>query len=601
MPKRSNDPMAKAGTMGEIGVTGLRQYGGRIDEEFHKNLSGDRALEVYNEMMHNSPTVRGVLFAIEMLMRQVKWRVDPAQEEASEDVEAVEFVDQCRNDMSFTWEDTIAEILSMLGFGWSYHEIVYKRRAGSDPLRPGNHSQFDDGQIGWRKLPIRAQQTRLRWEIDKEGGIGGMWQQDMFSGQRPVLIPIQKALLFRANMHKNNPEGLSVLRAAYRPYHYVTRLEETEAIGVERDLTGYPVGYIPGEHIKEQSTTYTNWTKSIRNIRNNEQKGLVIPSDRDPESGELLYDVKLLTTPGQRTLDTDPIIQRYEKRIAMTMLADFLFLGQDKVGSFALSGNKMSLFGIACSAWADAIAAVFNRHAVPRLLALNGYPLESLPKLSHEPIEVLDLTALAEVISKLTAAGMPIFPDPKLENVLRGLMDLPEMTEQEMADREVEDEAAKELEAEMQRSAFAQGEADRKTVEAGGKPKAVTEEPTEKRDAPIMAGDTHNTFNLPPITVEKPDMAPLAAAVVEGLSKVQAPVIHVAPATMTGPTVHVAAPNVTVGSPNVTVRPQMPPQAAPQITNVVNVPEQQDAEIEVVRNEDGLITKLWKRFLKRAR
>lgn len=34
------------------------------------------------------------------------------------------------NDMQDTWSDTISEILSFLTYGWSYHEIVYKVRAG---------------------------------------------------------------------------------------------------------------------------------------------------------------------------------------------------------------------------------------------------------------------------------------------------------------------------------------------------------------------------------------------------------------------------------------------------------------------------------------
>lgn len=32
------------------------------------------------------------------------------------------------HDMQDTWTDTISEILSFLTYGWSFHEIVYKRR-----------------------------------------------------------------------------------------------------------------------------------------------------------------------------------------------------------------------------------------------------------------------------------------------------------------------------------------------------------------------------------------------------------------------------------------------------------------------------------------
>lgn len=566
--------------MGEIGVTGLRQIGGRIDEEFHKNLQGDRAVEVYTEMIYNSPTVRGVLFAIEMLMRQVKWRVDaPENVEADE---SVEFLEQCRNDMSFTWEDTIAEVLSMLPYGWSYHEIVYKRRTGPDPLSPGSHSQYDDGKIGWRKLPIRAQPTRLRWEMDKQGGIAGMWQQDLMAGQAPVFIPIEKALLFRANMHKNNPEGLSVLRAAYRPWYYSTRMEEIEAIGVERDLTGYPVAKIPGDHITGNTATFQAWKKAIRNMRRNEQEGLIIPSEVDETTKMPLYDVALLTTPGQRTIDTDPIIQRYEKRIAMTMLADFLFLGQDKVGSYALSGNKMSLFGVALSAWADEIAAVFNRHAVPRLMALNGFPLEAMPRICHEPIEVLDLSILADVIGKLTTAGMPLFPDPKVENVLRKLLDLPEMTEEEIDVRAEEDEERKELALETERQAAAQTAADVKATEADAKRPAAKIALVKEAEPKVeQKVEHHHHTHLPEVKVQ------LNPEVKVDVPKADAPVVHVA-----APQVTVQAPDVHVAPAQVTVKAQMPDQPAPQVTVKV---EESEMEITHERDDAGRVKKSTKR------
>ena len=78
-------------------------------------------------------------------------------------------------DMSQTWEDTISEILSFLPFGWSYHEIVYKRRLG-DTEDPTTRSRFNDGKIGVRKLPIRAQETLWEWKFDETGGIRGMIQ-----------------------------------------------------------------------------------------------------------------------------------------------------------------------------------------------------------------------------------------------------------------------------------------------------------------------------------------------------------------------------------------------------------------------------------------
>ena len=450
MAKRiSKRTVAKVAPTAEIGTTGLKRSGGIILEEFHKKLQGDKALEVYTEMLNNSPTVHGVLFAIDMHMRRVPWRVEPGGESA-EDLERAEFIDSCRHDMSSSWEDVLSEILTMIPYGWSYHETVYKYRSGGDPLSPGTFSRFTDGLLGWRKLPIRAQTTRWKWEIDDTGGIAGMWQLPV-SGRGPaVFIPIQKALLFRPRAHKNNPEGKSALRAAYKPYYYSTRIMEIEAVGIERDLEGFPVIKIPGKHIAANDTVFDNWKKAGRNLRRNEQECIVLPSDVDPESKIPYYEVQLLSTGSRRQFDLNTTIERYDKRIALTVLADFLFLGQQGVGSHAQTKTRASMFATALDAWNDSIADVFNRHAIPRLLALNGMSLENPPTLCPEPAETPDLAVFSSAVASLAGSGMPVFPDPKVENVIRSYLGLPEMTPEEMEDRERQDEEDDEVEWQVQ-------------------------------------------------------------------------------------------------------------------------------------------------------
>ena len=158
----------------EIGRIGQRRYGGTIYEEFLHELRGTRGIEVYREMSENDDVVGAILFAIEMLVRQCDWNVEPGGDTAK-DKEAAEFVESCMHDMQDTWTDTISEILSFLTYGWSFHEIVYKRRMGNTK-NPTTKSKYTDGLIGWKKLPIRAQETLYRWEYDNEDNLLGMTQ-----------------------------------------------------------------------------------------------------------------------------------------------------------------------------------------------------------------------------------------------------------------------------------------------------------------------------------------------------------------------------------------------------------------------------------------
>lgn len=67
----------------EIGRIGQRRYGGTIYEEFLHELRGTRGIEVYREMSENDDVVGAILFAIEMLVRQCDWNVEPGGDTAT--------------------------------------------------------------------------------------------------------------------------------------------------------------------------------------------------------------------------------------------------------------------------------------------------------------------------------------------------------------------------------------------------------------------------------------------------------------------------------------------------------------------------------------
>lgn len=414
----------------EVGRPGLKQFSGFIFEEWLKDLQGSKAIKVYKEMRDNDPVVGAVLYALKMLIRQASWRVEKAGD-TRQDEEAAQFLESCLDDMSMSWQDVLGEILTMLEFGWSYLEIVYKKRMG-DSRDPAQKSKHNDGRIGWRKMPIRAQETLYRWEFDEEdGGIRAMVQQPP-PDYKFRTIPIEKALLFRTEAHKGNPQGRSILRNAYRPWYFKKHIEEIEGIGIERDLAGLPVAQVPPEILSLNATPEQKALRQyiellVKNIRRDQQEGIVFPAEETADGRKTGYKLSLLSTGGRRQFDTTAVVQRYDQRIAMTCMADFLLLGHEKVGSFALSSNKTALFGLAAGTILDAIQDVFNSFAIPRLFALNNFPgITGLPRLVHGDIESPDLKELGAYIQALSGAGMPLFPDDQLENYLREAAGIPE-------------------------------------------------------------------------------------------------------------------------------------------------------------------------------
>lgn len=393
----------------EIGITGLQHESGYIREEFLRELQGTRWDRNVREIVAD-PVPAATFFAIEMLTRQATWDIQAASDD-NVDQEIAQFVREClKEDMSQPWTETVAEIHSYLPWGFSYHEIVYKRRNGEN-RDPSKNSKFNDNKIGWRKWPIRAQDTRTRWDLDEAGGIQGMFQMSA-PRYNEVLIPIEKALLFRTTQHKNNPEGRSLCRAMFRPWFFRTKIENYEAIGIERDLAGLPMMKIPEQYLDPNNDqTISNYCKQmVTSVRNDEQAGILIGSDCHAGTNIPKWDFSLVSSAGAKQIDTGKVIQRKNIEILITLMADFIMLGHEKVGSFALSSDKTNMFATAIGAFLDSDCEVINRHAIPRLLRLNGMPTTNPPKLTHGDIESVDLVELGDFISKLSGAGVTLNP-----------------------------------------------------------------------------------------------------------------------------------------------------------------------------------------------
>lgn len=412
----------KAEQLKELGVSGLRAWGGYVSEEFLAELSGSKALTSYKQMARNDAVVGAMLFAMKSLAAQADWYITAADESSAADEARLFVQDVLMDGMEHPWGDAIKEALSMLEFGFAPMEHVWTRRK--------------DGKIGLKKLALRAQDSIQRWDIDERGQWQGLWQQPP-SGTL-IYIPADRLLLFRTEPTRNNPEGRSILRSAWRSWRLKTRIEEIEGIGVERDLAGLPVIRVPGRLLEGTATAderaaLEGWKELAMNIKRDRQEGVVLPNDRD-DSGQYLYDLTLLAATGSRQFDTSAIIDRYDRRIAATVLADFIFLGQGNTGSWALSSDKTALFAVALGAFLDVIQDQVNRVLLPRLWALNGMSQEIMPFVAHGDIETPNLDQLGAYVSNLARSGMMLFPDQQLENALRKAAGLPEAPERDEED-----------------------------------------------------------------------------------------------------------------------------------------------------------------------
>lgn len=423
------------------GVSGLNRQGLYVYEDSLPQLRWPYAARVYKEMSENDPVIGAIMYMAKQLIRKSTWTVKAASDKP-EDVELAEFIDSCMRDMETSWNDVMSEIISMFVYGWSFHEVVYKMRKGPMEKNPKFNSKYKDMKIGWRKIAPRAQSSLYGWEYDEDNQLVAMLQQAP-PDYKVRRIPMDKGLLFRTEVTKENPEGRSLLRAAYRPWYYKKHIEEIEGIGIERDLAGLPVLTPPAEvdlwngEDPQAKVLLDRALNIVSNVRRDKSEGLVIPNG---------WDFKLVSTGGSRQFDTNAIINRYDQRIAITMLSDIVMLGADKVGSFALADVKKSLLAASLESIIQDIASIFNKIEIPRLCELNGTVVENYPELIPSEIEVPELKDLASFIK-----DTGLSPDDDLEfmNYLRQTASIPPMSQEDFDKRQLRIAQGKEKKVEV--------------------------------------------------------------------------------------------------------------------------------------------------------
>lgn len=414
----------------DIGDTGLNSTGwGETGDEFLREWqgAGEKARRV-REMLYNSPIVGALRMAIEMPIRAIEWQF---VSDEGEDDPRLALLNDALAAMSHSWEDHITDALGFLWYGWSMFTITY---------------QSDGQRVLWRKLRPLAPDTLQRWLIAPDGGMEGIQQ---WPHLWPNPIPIERMVVYRFRRARGNPEGESLLRPAWPAWYYVKNIQQIEAIGIERDLAGLPRITLP-EHAdtsdSDDPTTDVGRARQIvRNVRADEIGGLVLPFG---------WQFDLVSSSGPGKVDTDEVIGRYNRQMLMAALSQFLALGMDSIGALATFEGGTDFFTLTLNAVADTIGETFTKFAAARLLELNGYAPDGV-RLEHSPAGDVQPAAIADALSKLTAAGaMTLTADDEVW--LRGLFRMPKRDAGDIeGDRAIAAEERR-IAAEVMRQAVAQ-------------------------------------------------------------------------------------------------------------------------------------------------
>lgn len=422
---KSNGTVSSRALTQGIGATSQRDKFHIVQDDFLDDWKDLQAkVKTINRMVKNSPLIGGALrLAIEMSVRQADWFFSS---DNGEDDPDLELVNEAWDNLSHSWNDHISDAMLMPFYGWVTFTNQYERV---------------NGRMLWRKFKFLQHDTHQWWNFADDGGLESL-QQIPYLWPDP--IPVARMLIYRFRHNGGNPEGESILRPAWIPFYYGSSLEEIRAIGYERHAAGMPMIKMPmGANGEDGSTDLTTAQKMARNIRVDEQGAIIVP----PPLGEgehMRWDVSLMSAGNAQVfMALNSTIGEYDQKVLMSVLAQFIILAINNVGSQAKAETDVSFFTMAVNAVADSIGETFTKYAVNRLLKLNGRE-EGHIKLEHSPAGDVDTDTFIELIK---AIGGKVNWTPEDEIQLRSIFGMPEKTVDEI-------ESANE-EAEMKRQEMA--------------------------------------------------------------------------------------------------------------------------------------------------
>jgi hypothetical protein len=390
---------------GELGGTG-RSYSARFQyslptDEYLSTLQWPSDIEIYNKMERSDAQVKATLLMLELPIRSTSWYLKSA-DNSSQAKKNKEFIEDNLfkgppSGMKNHFDDFIKESCSMFTYGHAVFEKVF---------------EVKNNFLQWKKFAPRPQSTLYDFLYNKFGDLTDVEQWIYQPSYTRVKMPKQKLIVFTHDMKQGDYRGRSVLRTAYKHWSIKDFLYKITNIGIERNFVGTPVITLPQNY---DEADYARAKKIVTDLRSNQYGGITLPE------GFLLELFE-----GKRTMvDVLPYIEHQDLLISRSILAQFMNLGSNSAGSFALSKDQTELFLMMLGAIAKYIANVINTEAIPQLIEFN-FNSDLYPKLCFKP---LGNNKILETLKNMVDGNL-IIPDRDLEDWLRDMMELPEKSKE---------------------------------------------------------------------------------------------------------------------------------------------------------------------------
>jgi hypothetical protein len=431
------------------GVSGQDISRGVFHEDFNKSLQHPEGAATFDRMRRTDSQVRKQLRGMTYPILAAEWFIGApeGEEENAEVAEAIEFLDcavlgkgstpsWCP---SFTFRQHQREALSMLVFGFSTFECVWKGV---------------DGKMIIDRLLYRSQRSLERFELGENGEVLGLWQVRSFSSDddRPgeknssqkrkgfqgndIYLPMNALVHYTFEQEGVNIWGESLLRSMYGSWKFKEMLNRYDVIDSQRRAAGMPVGHLSETDSSQERDDLINIVKNMDGS-NPESRYAVLTADQTLG----------FVNNESKSKDVGPAITRFDRGIADGASGRFMDGGEQAGGSKAVNSKLSDQFFVTLNAIAEELAEAINKQWIDRLLEINFPTLAAKPRIKFTRLALDEGLALVDALGVAKQAGLIERWGLEDENNMRSHLRLRPMSEEEA--EELEEKAQEKLDKEQ--------------------------------------------------------------------------------------------------------------------------------------------------------
>lgn len=382
-----------------------------------QDLSINNAFNTYREMKLDG-VISGSVSFIKAVLSKGDVKIAYHAKSTEKEKKVIDALNNSLNNMEdYDKKRLISNWLQILDYGCSLNELVYERKGGVfvfktiSPIHLTTVNKFEMQGGSLKRLKLE--------QAENDGLVVNV-------GKQPNTISGDKVLFFRLEPDADFPLGKSLFYGAYTAWKAKKIMQEYEAIGVAKNLSGVLDVKVPSEYINkyfsdpasDEAIYVANLLQQAENLHAGKGSYILSSSDTSP-NGIHLFEVTTVGGNGgnAQNYNVGQAIARYNNEIQLSLQSTVLSMGVEGAGSLALSSDMVNLLTLFIENIQQTISHEF-RKAVKLAFKLNGIETDNIPTLEWEKVQPLSWDDFTKGWQRLLQAG-GVTPTQDLEAYFR--------------------------------------------------------------------------------------------------------------------------------------------------------------------------------------